>query len=251
MPRQMGGAKPYSSDAWDAGRAVEEMCSRRTRRARRRVVGAMRVGWRVIVLLTIAGAAGTIKSMGDGFDDENVKGSASKPRGGGLVPGGAVVPPRMCRHERVYPRGCGVTCIRGVSRVYPVGLSPRVRGHPLLSFIVPKRLRSIPAGAGSPSPETCCGSARRVYPRGCGVTCPLPRRPLLGRGLSPRVRGHPCYSLSGPGRYGPVAPCIAPKTRQSVAGRVAVHQPEDTSFQLQPVQLGRVPVCLPEHSGLS
>ena len=109
MPRQMGGAKPYSSDAWDAGRAVEEMCSRRTRRARRRVVGAMRVGWRVIVLSTIAGAAGTIKSMGDGFDDESVKGSASKPRGGGLVPGGAVVPPRMCRHERVYPRGCGVT----------------------------------------------------------------------------------------------------------------------------------------------
>jgi len=55
------------------------------------------------------------------------------------------------------------------------------------------------------------------------------------------VRGHPCYSLSGAGRYGPVAPCIAPKTRQSVAGRVTVHQPEDTSFQLQPVQLGRVP----------
>jgi len=32
------------------------------------------------------------------------------------------------------------------------------------------------------------------------------------------VRGYPCYSLSGPGRYGPVGPYVTPKTRQSVAG---------------------------------
>ncbi len=241
MPRQMGGAKPYSSDAWDAGRAVEEMCSRRTRRARRRVVGAMRVGWRVIVLSTIAGAAGTIKSMGDGFDDENVKGSASKPRGGGLVPGGAVVPPRMCRHERVYPRGCGVTGTLFARFPMKQGLSPRVRGHLTRGLQDGELTRSIPAGAGSPRRRVPDATYSRVYPRGCGVTSKKESGTIDYQGLSPRVRGHPWYSLSGAGRYGPVAPCIAPKTRQSVAGRVAVHQPEDTSFQLQPAQLGRVP----------
>ncbi len=190
MPRQMGGAKPYSSDAWDAGRAVEEMCSRRTRRARRRVVGAMRVGWRVIVLSTIAGAAGTIKSMGDGFDDENVKGSASKPRGGGLVPGGAVVPPRMCRHERVYPRGCGATARFATRLSAWEGLSPRVRGHRHLVRPLPHEARSIPAGAGSPHPRPPGRGAHEVYPRGCGVTQTAGARCHIFTGLSPRVRGH-------------------------------------------------------------
>ncbi len=184
MPRQMGGAKPYSSDAWDAGRAVEEMCSRRTRRARRRVVGAMRVGWRVIVLSTIAGAAGTIKSMGDGFDDENVKGSASKPRGGGLVPGGAVVPPRMCRHER--------------------GLSPRVRGYPYRTTEPRTARGSIPAGAGSPDEVDAAHLICKVYPRGCGVT---PSRPVSTRkntGLSPRVRGHHRRGRADDQRHGSI-----------------------------------------------
>ncbi len=190
MPRQMGGAKPYSSDAWDAGRAVEEMCSRRTRRARRRVVGAMRVGWRVIVLSTIAGAAGTIKSMGDGFDDENVKGSASKPRGGGLVPGGAVVPPRMCRHERVYPRGCGATARFATRLSAWEGLSPRVRGHPAVYDGGQGDKGSIPAGAGSPHQRPACRQTQRVYPRGCGVTARGTGGGSNREGLSPRVRGH-------------------------------------------------------------
>ncbi len=228
MPRQMGGAKPYSSDAWDAGRAVEEMCSRRTRRARRRVVGAMRVGWRVIVLTTIAGAAGTIKSMGDGFDDENVKGSASKPRGGGLVPGGAVVPPRMCRHERVYPRGCGVTADPHVRKRHAEGLSPRVRGHHAVSVGWRTQDRSIPAGAGSPVRPRSASRASGVYPRGCGATPATVCQEPGATGPSLRVSRRKRASLSRGGSR-----CINLRTRPSNCN------PSNWA------------VCLPEYSGLS
>jgi len=37
------------------------------------------------------------------------------------------------------------------------------------------------------------------------------------------VRRHPCYNLSGAGRYGPLASCIAPKSDSLSQGMFAPH----------------------------
>ena len=51
--------------------------------------------------------------------------------------------------------------------------------------------RSIPACAGEP-PIGIAGKSRpRVYPRVCGGTHDAEVKAVLGRGLSPRVRGNP------------------------------------------------------------
>ena len=91
----------------------------------------------------------------------------------------------------VYPRVCGGTGLRAFGLAYWPGLSPRVRGNLVVSFLAGFVSGSIPACAGEPSipaaARTCC----TVYPRVCGGTChflaPLDTEP----GLSPRVRGNP------------------------------------------------------------
>ncbi len=75
---------PYSFDAWTPVRAVEG-CSRRTRRARRRVVGAMRAGRRFMVAPTIPGTFGSVKPDRGQSSDEIVKGTAFIPQGRGRV----------------------------------------------------------------------------------------------------------------------------------------------------------------------
>ena len=139
----------------------------------------------------------------------------------GSIPAGAGLP--VGRSLRmiftwVYPRGCGATKVGHRHRANIQGLSPRVRGYRVFGDLGQHAARSIPAGAGLPLPATSGATRTRVYPRGCGATKNVTGENVSFIGLSPRVRGYPCYSLSGPGRYGPVAPCIAPKTRQSVAG---------------------------------
>ena len=50
------------------------------------------------------------------------------------------------------------------------GLSPRVRGNPLLPALANQCRRSIPACAGEPSPSRQGLRFLRVYPRVCGGT---------------------------------------------------------------------------------
>ena len=90
----------------------------------------------------------------------------------------------------VYPRACGGTTNAASTFSMSIGLSPRLRGNPLLFSccrIVPG---SIPAPAGEPFARTSPGDMPRVYPRACGGTDD--GRRFLGWivGLSPRLRGN-------------------------------------------------------------
>ena len=73
------------------------------------------------------------------------------------------------RH-RVYPRVCGGTGWHGSESVRIGGLSPRVRGNPLLIGSTATCLGSIPACAGEPFTWHGRFYVLRVYPRVCGGT---------------------------------------------------------------------------------
>ena len=91
----------------------------------------------------------------------------------------------------VYPRGCGGTSTIPARTGWTPGLSPRMRGHRSGEFHADANAGSIPADAGAPATTSPSWTNTKVYPRGCGGTSafcsPLPS----GRGLSPRMRGHP------------------------------------------------------------
>ena len=72
---------------------------------------------------------------------------------------------------RVYPRVCGGTTPKPVTRREPAGLSPRVRGNPYWAATGLNNNGSIPACAGEPCPAYSGGGLCRVYPRVCGGTC--------------------------------------------------------------------------------
>ena len=122
----------------------------------------------------------------------------------------------------VYPRACGGTVF--CDRVQPPhrGLSPRVRGNPVLEVALDPQPGSIPARAGEPSDGAVPARGRRVYPRACGGTYTGAMIVLSVEGLSPRVRGNRARagcggSASGsiPARAGePIrATCCPPRSR--------------------------------------
>ena len=75
----------------------------------------------------------------------------------------------------VYPRVCGGTSLAQRRSPMPTGLSPRVRGNPIIL------LRSL--------------SASGVYPRVCGGTLDWCQQCDTDSGLSPRVRGNQLLGL--------------------------------------------------------
>ena len=83
--------------------------------------------------------------------------------------------PRQSRwpsaHRGVYPRACGGTFPQRPRNAGARGLSPRVRGKPILTTI-----RGFQGG---------------VYPRACGGTSYRVDGGIIASGLSPRVRGNP------------------------------------------------------------
>ena len=76
----------------------------------------------------------------------------------------------------------------GVHQQY--GLSPRVRGNPLVTMSRLAVSGSIPACAGEPAPRQTLQGTTAVYPRVCGGTPPPPILAPPRKGLSPRVRGN-------------------------------------------------------------
>ena len=95
--------------------------------------------------------------------------------------------------NRVYPRVCGETTLTSLPDTSARGLSPRVRGNPLVHGKSQTKLRSIPACAGEPRPCTCRAGVHWVYPRVCGGTRVQSPIKCATIGLSPRVRGNrPC-----------------------------------------------------------
>ena len=134
------------------------------------------------------------KMMAEGCCDGPIPASAGEPCA--LVAGNP--------EGRAYPRECGGTGLSSSCSAPAGGLSPRVRGNPLVVDLEAVRGGPIPASAGEPSDCARKGKSRRAYPRECGGT---PRARLARRvstGLSPRVRGNHPDPVRRAGRRGPI-----------------------------------------------
>jgi len=79
-----------------------------------------------------------------------------------------------------------------------------VRGHHQIGHEIEPPQGTIPAGAGTPRVVKFLLNAHRDYPRGCGDTPRIETRLAYDRGLSPRVRGHPCPRARVPVRSGTI-----------------------------------------------
>ena len=90
----------------------------------------------------------------------------------------------------VYPRMYGETCLFLCYLWAGWGLSPHVRGNPVVGYREPVHHGSIPACTGKPTLQTAVHDVQVVYPRMYGETL----QPLVSagcrRGLSPHVRGN-------------------------------------------------------------
>ena len=93
--------------------------------------------------------------------------------------------------RRVYPRVCGGSPSWRRWRRGRRGLSPRVRGKPMLSRTPVDCVWSIPACAGEACPAPTAHRSGRVYPRVCGGSAHRRFLETGHTGLSPRVRGKP------------------------------------------------------------
>ena len=104
------------------------------------------------------------------------------------------------------------------------GLSPRMRGNPLLAARSLGVRGSIPAHAGEPCSSVCRLACHAVYPRACGGTLPYDNIYSLDQGLSPRMRGNQLdgLQLDLRGRSIP-APAGEPRDGLGQASQVAVY----------------------------
>ena len=110
----------------------------------------------------------------------------------GSIPAGAGNPPLprpRSGSRTVHPRGCGESRLGQVRRSFRRGPSPRVRGILRHRADQLALQRSIPAGAGNPSPSSLTWGRVTVHPRGCGESIVSLPRFALPAGPSPRVRG--------------------------------------------------------------
>ena len=114
-------------------------------------------------------------------------------------------PPGACGW--VYPRVCGGTGERGHGSSPPPGLSPRVRGNQDLLAGSAIGEGSIPACAGEPQPINQANILFQVYPRVCGGTHVFRKQSAVNEGLSPRVRGNPCFVIALPSVSGSIPAC--------------------------------------------
>ena len=99
-------------------------------------------------------------------------------------------PPPFRPTGRVYPRAYGGTDHIGPLNWKSQGLSPRVRGNRIDYIPAHACYGSIPARTGEPVFHFGGLLSSRVYPRAYGGTADRLRRCIIGRGLSPRVRGN-------------------------------------------------------------
>ena len=98
---------------------------------------------------------------------------------------------RRRRQPGSIPACAGEPAVNSQLASAALGLSPRVRGNRRPCGRRLPDAGSIPACAGEPSSTPPSPATPAVYPRVCGGTGALDVRPVLLRGLSPRVRGNP------------------------------------------------------------
>ena len=124
----------------------------------------------------------------------------------------------------VYPRVCGGTAGEAGQPAPGGGLSPRVRGNPLLGPLDLTPWRSIPACAGEPTLSGTTYQYQSVYPRVCGGTSASERVRTANVGLSPRVRGNQPFILKCFLSAGSIPACAGePRKNRSAIGRNTVY----------------------------
>ena len=102
---------------------------------------------------------------------------------------------------------CGGTCASLKGAPYVCGLSPRVRGNRRNRRRHRPATGSIPACAGEPFTGGDVPTPERVYPRVCGGTRQRQGCSPCAAGLSPRVRGNPCFDRALEGKSGSIPAC--------------------------------------------
>ena len=114
---------------------------------------------------------------GGGGLSPRVRGNRQRQRGRsvvyGSIPACAGEPAAIvdgALHDTVYPRVCGGTDGPPLEFDAHFGLSPRVRGNPLLQSQAGRVAGSIPACAGEPQVKLFVRPSVKVYPRVCGGT---------------------------------------------------------------------------------
>ena len=158
---------------------------------------------------------------------------------GGSIPAGAGEPRHHDQSRTatwVYPRRCGGARMTIREASAEIGLSPQVRGSPVMVISVPVVGGSIPAGAGEPGIDVVRRDLTGVYPRRCGGARMYSRRTGNSWGLSPQVRGSLSRAVSGgigagsipagagePGRAG--SPSFVPKVYPRRCGGACVARP--------------------------
>ena len=125
----------------------------------------------------------------------------------GPIPARAGEPHRLRQVRRqawAYPRACGGTSVTLPASPNTRGLSPRVRGNPILKHQAAAKAGPIPARAGEPRHAPPRGPRRRAYPRACGGTADDSRFASPDKGLSPRVRGNRRHTAPALRRLRPI-----------------------------------------------
>ena len=102
---------------------------------------------------------------------------------------------------------CGGTSLPVCAPMGGRGLSPRVRGNPVLVPLDQQHPGSIPACAGEPQVGDLGVEAGKVYPRVCGGTWLAAVSIVTVGGLSPRVRGNRVDFRRGGRRRGSIPAC--------------------------------------------
>ena len=132
----------------------------------------------------------------------------------------------------VYPRVCGGTSPTRRQTYCPDGLSPRVRGNPMVMGQNCVKQWSIPACAGEPWPFPERWYRPQVYPRVCGGTRLYLKRVQACGGLSPRVRGNQRHSPKRQRRRRSIPAC---------AGEPSLHVSHESPLWVYPRVCGGTP----------
>ena len=115
--------------------------------------------------------------------------------------------PTLPRPSRVYPRMYGETPPSYCNTNPTSGLSPHVRGNPILPLWSRDAGGSIPACTGKPGGDHHLGDRPGVYPRMYGETSSDAQITRNRGGLSPHVRGNPVTPPTSPGDAGSIPAC--------------------------------------------
>ncbi len=149
------------------------------------------------------------------------------------------------KDRRVYPRVYGGTSTPDVSSKSCGGLSPRVRGNPIVAAIRQALIGSIPACTGEPAHRAPARRLVAVYPRVYGGTTQGPIMLSDQEGLSPRVRGNPIVAAIRQALIGSIPACTGEPAHRAPARRLVAVYPRVYGGTTQG------PIMLSDQEGLS